>query len=395
MIYLSTFVSILEVILLSIPVVLAVAYVTVAERKTMSSMQRRLGPNIVGYYGLLQAFADAFKLLLKEYVSPTQANLILFFLGPIITLMFSLLGYGVIPYAPGLTIFDFNLGILYLLAVSSLSTYGILLAGWSANSKYAFLGSLRSTAQLISYELILSSAILLVVLLTSSLNLTVNIEYQKTVWFLMPLFPVFIIFFISSVAETNRAPFDLAEAESELVSGFMTEHAAVIFVFFFLAEYASIVLICILTSILFLGGYLLNIVPLLYILYSVDIITIVVVNVLDYFFSIVFGSSLGNFADNIDYFSSEHFKYFIYSLNDNKVINNPLIEGIVCGIILGIKSSLMIFVFIWVRASFPRIRFDQLMSFCWTVLLPLVFAFIVLVPCILYSFEILPNNILL
>jgi len=395
MIYLSTFVSILEVILLSIPVVLAVAYVTVAERKTMASMQRRLGPNIVGYYGLLQAFADAFKLLLKEYVSPTQANLILFFLGPIITLLFSLLGYGVIPYAPGLTIFDFNLGILYLLAVSSLSTYGILLAGWSANSKYAFLGSLRSTAQLISYELILSSAILLVVLLTSSLNLTVNIEYQKAVWFLIPLFPVFIIFFISSVAETNRAPFDLAEAESELVSGFMTEHAAVIFVFFFLAEYASIVLICILTSILFLGGYLLNIVPLLYILYSVDIITIVVVNVLDYFSSIVFGGSLGNFANNIDYFSSEHFKYFIYSLNDNKVINNPLIEGIVCGIILGIKSSFMIFVFIWVRASFPRIRFDQLMSFCWTVLLPLVFAFIVLVPCILYSFEILPNNILL
>jgi NADH-ubiquinone oxidoreductase chain 1 len=395
MIYLSTFVSILEVILLSIPVVLAVAYVTVAERKTMASMQRRLGPNIVGYYGLLQAFADAFKLLLKEYVSPTQANLILFFLGPIITLMFSLLGYGVIPYAPGLTIFDFNLGILYLLAVSSLSTYGILLAGWSANSKYAFLGSLRSTAQLISYELILSSAILLVVLLTSSLNLTVNIEYQKAVWFLMPLFPVFIIFFISSVAETNRAPFDLAEAESELVSGFMTEHAAVIFVFFFLAEYASIVLICILTSILFLGGYLLNIVPLLYILYYVDIVTIIIVNVLDYFFSIMFGGSLGNFADNIDYFSSEHFKYFIYSLNDNKVINNPLIEGIVCGIILGIKSSLMIFVFIWVRASFPRIRFDQLMSFCWTVLLPLVFAFIVLVPCILYSFEILPNNILL
>ena len=393
MIYLSTFVSILEVILLSIPVVLAVAYVTVAERKTMASMQRRLGPNIVGYYGLLQAFADAFKLLLKEYVSPTQANLILFFLGPIITLLFSLLGYGVIPYAPGLTIFDFNLGILYLLAVSSLSTYGILLAGWSANSKYAFLGSLRSTAQLISYELILSSAILLVVLLTSSLNLTVNIEYQKAVWFLMPLFPVFIIFFISSVAETNRAPFDLAEAESELVSGFMTEHAAVIFVFFFLAEYASIVLICILTSILFLGGYLLNIVPLLYILYSVDIITIVVVNVLDYFFSIVFGGSLGNFTDNTDYFSSEHFKYFIYSLNDNKVINNPLIEGIVCGIILGIKSSLMIFVFIWVRASFPRIRFDQLMSFCWTVLLPIVFAFIIIVPCILYSFDIFPFNL--
>jgi NADH-ubiquinone oxidoreductase chain 1 len=395
MIYLSTFVSILEVILLSIPVVLAVAYVTVAERKTMASMQRRLGPNIVGYYGLLQAFADAFKLLFKEYVSPTQANLILFFLGPIITLMFSLLGYGVIPYAPGLTIFDFNLGILYLLAVSSLSTYGILLAGWSANSKYAFLGSLRSTAQLISYELILSSAILLVVFLTSSLNLTVNIEYQKAVWFLMPLFPVFIIFFIGSVAETNRAPFDLAEAESELVSGFMTEHAAVIFVFFFLAEYASIVLMCILTSILFLGGYLLNIVPLLYILYFMDIVTVIIVNILDYSFSIMFGGNLSDSSNYLDYFSSEHFKYFIYSLNDNNIINNPLIEGIVCGMILGIKSSIMIFIFIWARASFPRIRFDQLMSFCWTVLLPLVFAFIILVPCILYSFEILPSNILL
>jgi len=148
------------------------------------------------------------------------------------------------------------------------------------------------------------------------------------------------------VAETNRAPFDLAEAESELVSGFMTEHAAVIFVFFFLAEYASIVLICILTSILFLGGYLLNIMPLLYILYFIDIFTIVIINILDYFFSIVFAGNLGNFGDYIDYFSSEHFKYFIYSLNDNSIINNPLVEGIVCGIILGIKSSIMIFVFI-------------------------------------------------
>jgi NADH-ubiquinone oxidoreductase chain 1 len=392
MIYISTFISIIEVILLSIPVVLAVAYVTVAERKTMASMQRRLGPNIVGYYGLLQAFADAFKLLLKEYVSPTQANFILFFIGPIITLIFSLLGYGVIPYGPGLTVFDFNLGILYILAVSSLSTYGILLAGWSANSKYAFLGSLRSTAQLISYELILSSAILLVVLLTSSLNLTINIEYQKIVWFIMPLFPVFVIFFIGSVAETNRAPFDLAEAESELVSGFMTEHAAVIFVFFFLAEYASIMLICILNSILFLGGYLLNIVPLLYIIYFMDVVTIVTINVLDYFYFIMFGGNLGNYTSHLDYFNNEHYKYFIYSLNNNSIINNPLVEGIICGIILGIKSSIMIFVFIWVRASFPRIRFDQLMSFCWTVLLPLVFAFIVLVPCILYSFEIFPNN---
>ena len=252
----QTLYSILEVLLVVVPTLLIVAFTTVAERKTMASMQRRLGPNIVGYYGLLQAFADALKLLLKEYVGPTQANLILFFLGPIITLIFSLLGYAVIPYGPGLTVADLNLGILYMLAVSSLSTYGILLAGWSANSKYAFLGSLRSTAQLISYELILSSVILLVVLLTNSLNLTTNVEAQKTIYFLFPLFPLFIIFFIGCIAETNRAPFDLAEAESELVSGFMTEHSAGIFVFFFLAEYASIVLICIFAVILFIGGFL-------------------------------------------------------------------------------------------------------------------------------------------
>ena len=195
-----------------VPALLSVAFVTIAERKTMASMQRRLGPNIVGYYGLLQAFADALKLLLKEYVSPTQANIVLFFLGPIITLIFSLLGYLVVPYGSGLYISDFSLGILYMLAVSSLSTYGILLAGWSANSKYAFLGSLRSTAQLISYELILSSVILLVVLLTGSLNLIDIVESQRVVNFLFPLFPLFLVFFIGSIAETNRAPFDLAEA---------------------------------------------------------------------------------------------------------------------------------------------------------------------------------------
>jgi NADH-ubiquinone oxidoreductase chain 1 len=358
MLYIPTLISVIEVLLVTVPVLLTVAYVTVAERKTMASMQRRLGPNIVGYYGLLQAFADALKLLLKEYVSPTQANLGLFFLGPIITLIFSLLGYLVIPYGPGLALNDLNLGILYMLAVSSLSTYGILLAGWSANSKYAFLGSLRSTAQLISYELILSSAILLVVMLTGSLNLTVNIEAQRAIWFIVPLFPVFIIFFIGSVAETNRAPFDLAEAESELVSGFMTEHAAVIFVFFFLAEYASIVLICILTSILFLGGYLYDYLPSLFFL-----------------------------VEYID------FDYYINNLNKESIFSDPLIEGLLYGLTLGLKSCIMIFIFIWTRASFPRIRFDQLMSFCWTILLPIVIAFIFLIPCLLYSCDIIPCNI--
>lgn len=327
-----TLYSILEVILVVVPALLIVAFTTVAERKTMASMQRRLGPNIVGYFGLLQAFADALKLLLKEYVGPTQANLILFFLGPIITLIFSLLGYGVIPYGPGLTIADLNLGILYMLAVSSLSTYGILLAGWSANSKYAFLGSLRSTAQLISYELILSSVILLVVLLTNSLNLTTNVEAQKTIYFLFPLFPLFIIFFIGCIAETNRAPFDLAEAESELVSGFMTEHSAGIFVFFFLAEYASIVLICIFAVILFIGGFLVSI-------------------------------------------TSEY----------------SIISALISSLSLGFKACFMIFVFIWVRASFPRIRFDQLMSFCWTILLPIIIGLIIIIPCLVYNLFLLSS----
>ena len=351
----QTIISIIEVLLVVVPSLLTVAFVTVAERKTMASMQRRLGPNIVGYYGLLQAFADALKLLLKEYVAPTQANLILFFLGPIITLNFALLGYAVIPYGSGLTIADLGLGILYMLAVSSLSTYGILLAGWSANSKYAFLGSLRSTAQLISYELILSSAILVVILLTGNLNLTINVESQKAVFFILPLLPIFIIFFIGCIAETNRAPFDLAEAESELVSGFMTEHSAVIFVFFFLAEYASIVLICIFTSILFLGGYL-NVMSLPYI-----------------------------FDLNIQSLS--------YSANVNLL--DVILSGLVSSVMLGIKTCIYVFIFIWVRASYPRIRFDQLMSYCWTILLPIVIAFIIIIPCIVLGLGLVSSNFFL
>jgi NADH-ubiquinone oxidoreductase chain 1 len=374
MLYTPTLISIIEVLVVTVPVLLTVAFVTVAERKTMASMQRRLGPNVVGYYGLLQAFADALKLILKEYVSPTQANLVLFFLGPVITLIFSLLGYAVVPYGPGLALWDFNLGILYMLAVSSLATYGILLAGWSANSKYAFLGSLRSTAQLISYELILSSAILLVVLLTGSLNLTVNIEAQRAIWFIMPLFPIFIIFFIGSVAETNRAPFDLAEAESELVSGFMTEHAAVIFVFFFLAEYGSIVLICILNTMLFLGGYLFDYTILFNILNGIQYL----------FDSILLLDFTGSVATQ-----------YGTGYEGTEIFNSPLLEGMISGLTIGIKSCVMIFVFIWVRASFPRIRFDQLMSFSWTILLPIIIAFIVLIPCIVYSFEIIPANICL
>lgn len=351
-------IPIFDVLLVVLPSLLTVAFVTIAERKTMASMQRRLGPNIVGFYGLLQAFADALKLLLKEYVGPTQANIILFFLGPIITLIFSLLGYAVIPYGPGRTIADLNLGILYLLAVSSLSTYGILLAGWSANSKYAFLGSLRSTAQLISYELILSSAILIVVLLSGALNLTLNVEAQKPVFFILPLLPIFIIFFIGCIAETNRAPFDLAEAESELVSGFMTEHSAVIFVFFFLAEYASIVLICLFTGVLFLGGYLkfftLDALIEMYYLFNIELIYLI--------------------ETGVNYLTI-------------------IIQGLIFSLMLGIKACILIFVFIWVRASFPRTRFDQLMSDCWTILLPIIIGFIILMPCLVLSLYLIPVNV--
>lgn len=356
MIFYSTLISIAENLILMLPALLVVAYVTVAERKTMASMQRRLGPNAVGYYGLLQAFADALKLILKEYVAPTQANVILFFLGPIVTLIFALLGYAVIPYGPGLSLSDMELGIFFMLAVSSLATYGILLAGWSANSKYAFLGSLRSTAQLISYELVLSSVLLIVILITNSLNLNLNVQFQKIVWLALPLFFILIIFFIGSVAETNRAPFDLAEAESELVSGFMTEHAAVIFVFFFLAEYASIVLMCIFTTILFLGGYLID---------------------FDYPYYLYYLF----YSDNSE-----------YSLLRESTLDSSSLNGLLTSLVLGLKSSIMVFIFIWVRASFPRIRFDQLMSFCWTVLLPILFGFIVLIPCLLYTFSaFLPN----
>jgi NADH-ubiquinone oxidoreductase chain 1 len=392
MLYFNSIVSVLEVLIITVPVLLTVAFITIAERKTMGSMQRRLGPNIVGYYGLLQPFADALKLLIKEFISPTQANLILFFLGPIITLIFALYGYAMIPYGPGISIYDFNLGVLYILAVSSLATYGILLAGWSANSKYAFLGSLRSTAQLISYELILSSAIILAVLLSGSFNLTVIIESQRYVWFAIPLFPVFVIFFISAVAETNRAPFDLAEAESELVSGFMTEHSSVIFVFFFLAEYASIILMCILISIIFLGGYD----PLwpdlfYYIIYSSYMLFQLIFIFIDSFINLItYGNSYFSYYINNEMFTFSKEEFYLFFNLDNE----PLLKNVMYSSILAIKSCILIFTFIWVRASYPRIRFDELMTYCWTILLPLLISFIIFIPCVLYSFDIIPTSLI-
>ncbi|CAO1637840.1 unnamed protein product (mitochondrion) [Jaminaea pallidilutea] len=320
----------IEILIVIVPTLLSVAFITIIERKVMASIQRRIGPNVVGYYGILQPFADALKLVVKEQIIPSQAQKSLFFLAPIISLIFSLLGWGVIPFAKGLALTDFSLGILYSLCLSSIGVYGILFAGWSANSKYAFLGSLRSTAQMISYELIYSAAVLSVIILCGTFNITIIIEAQQTIWYIVPLLPIFILFFISALAETNRTPFDLPEAESELVAGFITEHSGIIFVFFFLAEYCSIVLISTFTAILFLGGY--------------------------------------------------HIPEIF--------INNSFIN--LQSLVLGIKALIFIFIFVWIRATLPRIRYDGLMVFCWTQLLPIAIALLILVPSILIAFDAFP-----
>ena len=322
--------NLLEILIVIVPILLSVAFITIIERKVMGSMQRRIGPNVVGYYGVLQPFADALKLVVKEQVIPAQATKSLFFLAPIITLIFSLLGWGVIPFGPGLALSDFSLGIFYSLALSSIGVYGILFAGWSANSKYAFIGALRATAQIISYELIYSAAVLSVLLLAGSFNITQIIESQQSVWYILPLFPIFILFFISALAETNRTPFDLVEGESELVAGFMTEHSGMIFVFFFLAEYGSIVLMSTFTAILFLGGY----------------------NLPEIF------------------------------------VNNTFIN--IQSISLAVKSVLFMFLFVWIRATLPRMRYDSLMVFCWTGMLPIAIALLILIPSILVAFDISP-----
>src|SRR5882762_7891214 len=322
--------NLIDILCVILPVLLAVGFMTIIDRKQLAAHQRRVGPNTVGYYGILQPFADALKLILKETVIPSQSNKVLFYLAPVSALIFSLLGWGIIPFGQGLSISDFSLGILYTLALSSLGVYGILLAGWSANSKYAFLGSLRSTAAMISYELILSSAILIIILLTGTLNYTTIIEIQQSVWFIIPLLPVFIFYFISILAETSRTPFDLQEAESELVAGFFTEHSSVPFVFFFLGEYSSIVLFSSITAILFLGGY--------------------------------------NFTELF--------------INDS-IFNLQ-------SVILGLKTCIFTFLFVWFRATLPRLRYDQLISLCWLNLLPVAVSFIILVPSILIAFDISP-----
>jgi NADH-quinone oxidoreductase subunit H len=247
---------ILKILLIIVPVLVAVAFFTVAERKIIGAIQRRRGPNVVGFFGLFQALADGLKLFLKETVLPSSANKFLFSLAPVITFFLSLLGWAAIPFKINTVFIDLNLGILYLLAISSLGVYGIIIAGWSSNSKYAFLGALRSAAQIISYEVSIGFIIVTVIICAGSLNISEIVFAQRNVWFCFPLFPVFILFFISALAETNRHPFDLPEAEAELVSGYNVEYSAMGFALFFLGEYSNIILISTLTALLFLGGWL-------------------------------------------------------------------------------------------------------------------------------------------
>lgn len=300
---------VLEALAILVPLLIAVAYLTLMERKVMAAMQMRRGPNVNGLFGVLQAFADAIKMMTKETIIPSGANRFLFLLAPFLTFSLAMLAWAVIPTGDGLAVANINVGILYLLAISSLGVYGILIAGWASNSKYAFLGGLRSAAQMVSYEVSIGLVIVSVLLAVGSLNLNDIILAQRHVWFCVPMFPMFIIFFISALAETNRAPFDLPEGESELVAGFFVEYSSLSFGLFFLGEYANMILMSGMVSILFLGGWLppLGIAPLTW-------------------------------------------------------IPGP--------IWLIVKILFCLFVFIWVRATFPRYRYDQLMRLGWKVFLP-------------------------
>jgi NADH-quinone oxidoreductase subunit H len=295
----------------------------------MGAMQRRKGPNVVGTFGLLQPLADGFKLLIKETVIPSNANTVVFILAPIITFLLSLLGWAVIPFGEGMVLADLNVGIMYLFAISSLGVYGVITSGWSSNSKYAFLGALRSAAQMVSYEVSIGVIIITVLLCVGSLNLSEIILAQQDIWFFIPLFPMFIMFFISALAETNRHPFDLPEAEAELVAGYNVEYSAMGFALFFLGEYANMLLMSGMTVILFLGGWL---APL-------------------------------------------PFAPFTW-------IPGPLW--------FGAKMVIFVILFIWARAAFPRYRYDQLMRLGWKIFLPLSLAYLFLLAGILVSFGWLP-----
>ena len=319
-----------QILAVVVPVLISVAFLVYAERKVLALIQLRRGPNIVGPFGILQSFADALKLITKENIIPSGSNKIVFILAPIITMVLSLAGWAVIPFAPGWVLSDINVGIMYLFAVSSLSVYGVIMAGWASNSQYPFLGALRSAAQMVSYEVSIGFVIITVLLCVGSLNLSKIVLAQQTVWFAIPLLPMFVIFFISALAETNRLPFDLPEDESTLVAGFFTEYSSASFVLFFLGEYASMILMSSMTVILFLGGWL----P----------------------------------------------PFDIYPLN--------AIPGVIW---FTIKIIFILFLFIWVRGTFPRYRYDQLMRLGWKVFLPFSLFWVVVTSSFLVYFDMLPN----
>jgi NADH-quinone oxidoreductase subunit H len=314
--------TVAKALALLVPLLVMVAFLTLAERKVLAAMQMRRGPNVVGPFGLLQPFADALKMLLKETIVPTGANKLLFLFAPMLTFMLAMLAWAVIPVNDGWAIADINVGILYLFAISSLGVYGIIIAGWASNSKYAFLGALRSAAQMVSYEVSMGFVIVTVLLCVGSLNLNDIVKAQENLWFFIPLFPMFVIFFISTLAETNRAPFDLPEGESELVAGFFVEYSSMSFALFFLGEYANMILMASLTTILFLGGW-----------------------------------------------------YPPFGIEPFTWIPGP--------VWFVLKVCFLLFVFIWVRATFPRYRYDQLMRLGWKVFLPFSLIWLVITAAVL------------
>jgi len=317
--------NLIKIVLIVVPLLIGLAYLTLAERKTLASMQLRKGPNVVGVYGLLQPLADGVKLFAKETILPTHSNLAVFIIAPVLGLILALISWAVVPYSETAVLADVNISILYLFAVGSISVYAILMAGWGSNSKYSFFGAIRAAAQMISYEVCIGLIMLSVVICAGELNLTKIVEAQKDIWFIIPLFPAAIMFFVAALAETNRAPFDHAEAESELVSGFNTEYSAMTFALFFLAEYAHIIQMSLITALLFCGGWL----PII-----------------------------------------------------------PFTEGIIPGYLnLGIKTALFTFGFIWVRASFPRMRYDALMQLLWKSYLPLSLAWVIFIASIVFVFS--------
>jgi NADH-quinone oxidoreductase subunit H len=323
---LPTIILVVEILAIIVPLLLAVAYLTYAERKVLAAAQLRMGPNVVGWFGLLQPIADGAKLFLKETVIPTGANRVIFIAAPILTFVLSLIAWAVIPFDDGVVVANINVGILYLFAISSLGVYGVIMAGWSSNSKYAFLGALRAASQMVSYEVSIGFVMVSVLLCVGSLNLSAIVEAQRHIWFAIPLLPMFVVFFVSGLAETNRSPFDLVEGESELVAGFFVEYSAMTFALFFLGEYANMILMSATTSILFLGGWLAPF-------------------------------NLQPFSGFLAHVWS--FAWF------------------------ALKIAFCLFCFLWVRATFPRFRYDQLMRLGWKVFLPLSLFWLVLTASVL------------